>query len=425
MERDHRRPFGALLTLAIACLVAAPSVATTTTPSSTPTRTATCGSTATPYCADQCLPCPTIRAGCYAVTCGECHENPVCGPGEACAPEGLGGCCACATFTPTTTGPTPEFTRTLPPTPVQSPTPVAICDGDCNADGAVSVDELIAAVRVALGENPTGGCVSFDRDGDGMVSIDELVALVRNALIGCTEIDLSGVDGVYDAQAASTQGVNGPGLAVVARRGRDLRVDADLGIGESLGFDARQGALGGFDLEGGGITSGDIAYHVQGHGALMRGTEGSRFVATLNYVHAPETGGLILLLERPAAGTPAAFTGTYRLHLQHAGGAVQPFTSSIEMSVAVDQSGLATCAATRDVRDDDTVLAELAAADCLLSPAGRFAYRSPYDTGNDFIEPLLLSGVLVDESGNGSGFFSLGYPPFGSDWGTWNSIVGD
>src|SRR6185369_2035291 len=126
MERD-RRPLGVLVTLGIVCLVAAPSLATTATPSRTPTRTATCGSTATPYCADQCIPCPTIRAGCYAGTCGECHENPVCGPGEACAREGLGACCACATFTPTSAPSTPTAHEsqlpTPPPTPTPSPTP--------------------------------------------------------------------------------------------------------------------------------------------------------------------------------------------------------------------------------------------------------------------------------------------------------------
>jgi hypothetical protein len=55
-----------------------------------------------PYCAAHCEPCPTIRAGCNAQSCVRCIENPVCGLGEICAPQGAAdlGCCACATVTP-------------------------------------------------------------------------------------------------------------------------------------------------------------------------------------------------------------------------------------------------------------------------------------------------------------------------------------
>ena len=303
MDRDHRRPFVGLLTLGVLCLIPVAGIATTTTPSFTPTRTATCGSTATPYCADQCVPCPTIRAGCYAGTCGECHQNPVCGAGEACAPEGLGGCCACATFTPT-----PLWTPTEYPTPAPSCVPL-LCAGDCNGDRLVTVDELVAAVRVALGESAENACASFDGDGDGSVSVNELVTLVVNALVGCIEMDLSGVVGVYDAQASgSTRG--GPGLAVIERRGNNnLRIDADFGIGESLGFDARQVAHGRFELAGGGITAGDLAYRVQGNGTLTKGTDGSRFVAAFNVGQGPTLDSFTVTLERPAAGTPPDYSG--------------------------------------------------------------------------------------------------------------------
>lgn len=100
------------------------------TPTATPTPTQPCGPTATPYCADVCYPCPTIRENCYAGACGECIQNPSCRPDEVCVigPYGsIGGCCsscvtptASRTPTPTPTGPTPTYTQS--PTLTQSPT---------------------------------------------------------------------------------------------------------------------------------------------------------------------------------------------------------------------------------------------------------------------------------------------------------------
>src|SRR6185369_1755212 len=97
------------------------------TPTDTPTPTLTC--VRTPllprYCADHCEPCPTIRAGCYAQACGQCDENPVCGPGETCLPSGRadGGCCSCSSRTATATE-TVEPAHTRPPPPM-SPRPPA------------------------------------------------------------------------------------------------------------------------------------------------------------------------------------------------------------------------------------------------------------------------------------------------------------
>jgi hypothetical protein len=60
----------------------------------------------------------------------------------------------------------------------------AQCDGDCNGDRRVTIDELVAGVGLALG---TGGttCAAIDRDGNGLVVISELIAAVRYALEGC------------------------------------------------------------------------------------------------------------------------------------------------------------------------------------------------------------------------------------------------
>ncbi len=63
--------------------------------------------------------------------------------------------------------------------------PVA-CPGDCNLDRNVDVSELVTDVGVSLGSASLGQCVSGDVDGDGAVTVGELVRAVRGALNGCT-----------------------------------------------------------------------------------------------------------------------------------------------------------------------------------------------------------------------------------------------
>jgi hypothetical protein len=58
------------------------------------------------------------------------------------------------------------------------------CVGDCDGDDCVTVDELVAGVRVALDLESSLSCVAFDT-GDGRVTIDELLTGVNNARRGC------------------------------------------------------------------------------------------------------------------------------------------------------------------------------------------------------------------------------------------------
>src|SRR5512143_1797239 len=62
------------------------------------------------------------------------------------------------------------------------------CGGDCNADGDVTVNELVAAVNVALENSPITACVPVDTSGDGTVTVNEVVAAVNNALYGCPQV---------------------------------------------------------------------------------------------------------------------------------------------------------------------------------------------------------------------------------------------
>lgn len=60
----------------------------------------------------------------------------------------------------------------------------AQCVGDCNADGTVTVSELIVGVNIALGLQPPSACPAFQgRQGD--VTIAQLVLGVNTVLNGC------------------------------------------------------------------------------------------------------------------------------------------------------------------------------------------------------------------------------------------------
>ncbi|MDX2169256.1 MAG: hypothetical protein SF182_19455 [Deltaproteobacteria bacterium] len=90
-----------------------------------------------------------------------------------------------------TATPSASATPTLSPTPLSSPTDTAAASptataprtaGDCNGNGAVTVDELVRGVNIALGSAALDSCPSFDPNGDGMVAVNELVRAVANAL---------------------------------------------------------------------------------------------------------------------------------------------------------------------------------------------------------------------------------------------------
>src|SRR6185436_1835654 len=59
------------------------------------------------------------------------------------------------------------------------------CTGDCDRNGRVAVNELIAGVNVALGRLSMESCEAIDRDGDGHADIDDLVHAVGDAVNDC------------------------------------------------------------------------------------------------------------------------------------------------------------------------------------------------------------------------------------------------
>ena len=94
-----------------------------------------------------------------------------------------------------TASPAPSSTSTpLPssPTPFASAppslTPTAVgrlCIGDCNASAAVTIEELVLMVNIALGQREASACAAGDRNADGQVTVNEVVAAVSAALQGC------------------------------------------------------------------------------------------------------------------------------------------------------------------------------------------------------------------------------------------------
>ncbi len=61
----------------------------------------------------------------------------------------------------------------------------AMCVGDCNSDGEVSVSELMVGVNITLGTMRTTMCSNLDVGGDERVTVNEMVQAVRAALDGC------------------------------------------------------------------------------------------------------------------------------------------------------------------------------------------------------------------------------------------------
>jgi hypothetical protein len=49
----------------------------------------------------------------------------------------------------------------------------------------VTIDELILAVNIALGDKPISACTALDVNGSGEVTIEEIILAINNAQMGC------------------------------------------------------------------------------------------------------------------------------------------------------------------------------------------------------------------------------------------------
>jgi hypothetical protein len=63
-----------------------------------------------------------------------------------------------------------------------------LCVGDCDGNLAVSIDEVILGVEIALDRQTLSQCRAIDADDDGQVTLDEPVAAIGNALNHCPRL---------------------------------------------------------------------------------------------------------------------------------------------------------------------------------------------------------------------------------------------
>ena len=85
----------------------------------------------------------------------------------------------------------------------------ALCPGDCNGDGEVTVAEVVTVVSIALGDLPVSACP----DAGGSIGIDEVIAAVQAALDGCPTPPAPCAS-ILVAAGDGTTVLDGPGLLV-------------------------------------------------------------------------------------------------------------------------------------------------------------------------------------------------------------------
>ncbi len=61
----------------------------------------------------------------------------------------------------------------------------ARCVGDCDGSGSVSINEVVRMVNIALGRQALALCPAGDNNEDGAITVDEIVAAVEYLLRGC------------------------------------------------------------------------------------------------------------------------------------------------------------------------------------------------------------------------------------------------
>ncbi len=70
------------------------------------------------------------------------------------------------------------------PTPTATATATPGVSGDCDGNGLVAVDEIVAMVSIGLSTRPLDRCPAADRNGDGRVTVDEILRGISAALYG-------------------------------------------------------------------------------------------------------------------------------------------------------------------------------------------------------------------------------------------------
>lgn len=143
-----------------------------------------CMATGLAPCGD-CQTCADIGTGQFR--CDSGPDGTPCNDFNECTYDGSCGAGQCHVGEPVIPG---EPTRTATATPTRDTRATAtpstgLCLGDCNRDQAVTVDEIIAGVNIALGNLSLATCSAFDSNRDAFVTVEEIVRSVNLALNGC------------------------------------------------------------------------------------------------------------------------------------------------------------------------------------------------------------------------------------------------
>ncbi len=166
-----------------------PTATPTQTPSLTPTPTPTHSSTPTATLTATATQPPTLT---FTTTQTPTRTPTTPPPTPTITPTATTTATATVTATHSSTA---TQTSTATATPTASPSPTQIpCVGDCNHDGAVTVDELMLGARIFLGGAGDPGdlratladCPAFDADGNEKVTVEEIIHGLNNAVHGCT-----------------------------------------------------------------------------------------------------------------------------------------------------------------------------------------------------------------------------------------------
>ncbi|MFQ5668032.1 MAG: hypothetical protein ACE5I7_16580 [Candidatus Binatia bacterium] len=148
-------------------------VVTPPTATGTKTLTVTATDTPTPTRSPTSTPLPTSAATVTATRLLPATETPSAPPTGTATP----------TQSPTPT-PTATPMNTTVPAPSLTP-PRRSCVGDCDDSGAVTIDEVVTMINIALGTAPPAACTAGDANGNGDITVDEILAGVNNVLNGC------------------------------------------------------------------------------------------------------------------------------------------------------------------------------------------------------------------------------------------------
>ncbi|MBI1816712.1 MAG: hypothetical protein HYR72_17170 [Deltaproteobacteria bacterium] len=172
------------------------------------------------------------------------------------------------------------------------------CDGDCNSDGVVTVEELVQGVNIALGSILVTQCNQFDSNNDQSVTVEELVLAVNNALGTCpftgqfygTVALANGQTGIINlvaqgnGQVTGTMTIRSAASASLFDQGNAAAVIAIVSLSGSVDLDN-----GTFSIDG-SFTDGDGTHNVHlggtfpglhGGGSLSVNLDGTVFTGSI------------------------------------------------------------------------------------------------------------------------------------------------